>query len=279
MSKKVIFVGGTARSGSTMLDMILSNDPLGYSLGEINAIFRPYRKHHFREIKKLRSDNIWSNILKRGERNLYDNLFIIFNNINYFVDSSKDILWINKQLQYLLKKNIDTKNILIYKTPQELAVSFAKRGRLDKLEYGIESYYKKYLYYVHDFRSIAYKQLIQEPDALKKLCDYLGIQYFPDKLKYWEKVHHSFFGSDSVMNQKNLYYIKPDNQELIKIGNKIEEKYKDIFEYIYSKNILLEQKDMKYHTTKTYIRKKLIYTKTKYLSNKFKAQIEYLIDK
>ena len=44
--KKVIFIGGTSYSGSTFFDMILANDPKGFSCGEVNALFNPYRPHH-----------------------------------------------------------------------------------------------------------------------------------------------------------------------------------------------------------------------------------------
>jgi hypothetical protein len=45
--KKLINIYGTARSGSTMLDLILGNDPKGFSLGEVANWFYPWRTHHF----------------------------------------------------------------------------------------------------------------------------------------------------------------------------------------------------------------------------------------
>ena len=50
-NNQVIFITGTSYSASTLLDMILSNDKNGFSLGEVNAFFRPYRKHHIEQIK------------------------------------------------------------------------------------------------------------------------------------------------------------------------------------------------------------------------------------
>ena len=44
--RMVIFVGGTSFSGSTLVDMMLANDPAGLSCGEVYAIFYPYRRHH-----------------------------------------------------------------------------------------------------------------------------------------------------------------------------------------------------------------------------------------
>jgi LPS sulfotransferase NodH len=43
----LILVCGTARSGSTMLDVMLGNAPDAFSCGEVSSWFRPYRKQHF----------------------------------------------------------------------------------------------------------------------------------------------------------------------------------------------------------------------------------------
>ena len=72
--KKIIFIGGTARSGSTLLDLIITNDPRAMSLGEINALFWPTRKHHFDEISRLKKDSVWPIILTAGAKQLYPNL-------------------------------------------------------------------------------------------------------------------------------------------------------------------------------------------------------------
>ena len=57
MKKKLVFIGGTARSGSTLLDKIISNDPKVMSLGEIHAIFCPTRKHHFIELERQKGQH------------------------------------------------------------------------------------------------------------------------------------------------------------------------------------------------------------------------------
>jgi hypothetical protein len=45
--KALILVCGAARSGTTMLDLMLGNSPDVFSYGEIYALFRPFRTHHF----------------------------------------------------------------------------------------------------------------------------------------------------------------------------------------------------------------------------------------
>ena len=176
--KKVIFIGGTSYSGSTLLDMILSNDEKGFSLGEINAIFRPYRLHHLQLRTELLSNKVWEKIILDGENKLLPNLFETYQNVDFFVDSSKDPFWIKNQNDILNAKNIKFYNLLIYKTPEELSHSFHKRGILSSLEKHIKSYYTMYYYLIQNFVSISYKDLTTSNYLIKKICDYLEINYF-----------------------------------------------------------------------------------------------------
>lgn len=254
--KKVIFVGGTSHSGSTMLDMILANDEKGFSLGEVHYIFKPVRKHHYEEIDKLKKDENFKNIIKGGEKNLYKNLFRCFPDLDFVVDSSKDPFWISKQMKILDELTIEYKNVLIYKTPQELAHSFAKRNKLKKLEKSIKSYYRTYFYYISEFISISYKQLLQDEDAFKRLCNYLSIQYYEGKKQYWIKNHKTFFGSnrarahtvnlkskgeEKIKNltqegEQKLYYNPPKDKRLIEKGKAISKKYELLYNCITKKN-------------------------------------------
>ena len=39
---------------------------------------------------------------------------------------------------------------------------------------------------------------------MRKTCNYLGIEYFPEKKEYWQKEQNTFFGSNSVRSTKAL---------------------------------------------------------------------------
>ena len=96
---KIILIGGTAYSGSTVLDLMLSNAQNGFSCGEVNALFRPYRKHHFSQ-KCACGENdcdIWRNVLAGGECNLWNNLKAQNPKVSFFIDSSKDLVWLYDQ--------------------------------------------------------------------------------------------------------------------------------------------------------------------------------------
>jgi hypothetical protein len=206
--KKIIFVGGTARSGSTLLDLILANDPKAMSLGEINALFYPTRKHHFEVISKIKESDPWKFILEGGKKALYSNLIKKFPNVNIFVDSSKDPFWFNYH-QKRQRSNYLIQNVLIHKSPAELANSFIKRGKDTEWIRTYLSYHRKYFSLIDKFVAISYKDLIKSETHLKKLCEVLEINYFQKKINYWDRNQNSFFGSNSV---KSYYAHKAKSQ-------------------------------------------------------------------
>lgn len=200
--KKIIFIGGTARSGSTLLDLVIANDPKAISLGEIHALFEPTRKHHFVEIERLKQDNVWKKIIRGGKKNLYQNLIKYFPEIDIFVDSSKDPFWC-KYHQKSHNKNYIAKNVLIHKTPHELANSFIKRRKDKEWIKTYINYHRKYFSLIDDFVSISYKELITNKSCLEKLCEKLDIIYFKKKINYWDRKQITFFGSNSVKSDNS----------------------------------------------------------------------------
>jgi hypothetical protein len=224
--KKIIFIGGTARSGSTLLDKIISNDPIAMSLGEIHAIFHPTRKHHFVELKLLENHSIWSKIIRDGKKSLYRNLVKYFPKIDVFVDSSKDPFWFNYH------RRINTKefyiyDILIHKTPEEIANSYIKRGHSNLWNKVYIDYHEKYFSLIDNFFSIAYKDIFfDEDESLIELCSKIGMNYYPEKKLYWKSKQTTFFGSNSVKSKysankynkeekdirKDITYDKPCNE-------------------------------------------------------------------
>ena len=109
--------------------MILSNDDKAMALGEVFSIFNPIYDYQFDLIQKLNSeDPKWNKIIKGGKKDLFKNLEKLFPEIDVFVDSSKDPFWYRYHGR-INESKFEIKNILIYKTPEELAQSFIKRGK------------------------------------------------------------------------------------------------------------------------------------------------------
>lgn len=217
MNRKVIFVGGTSRSGSTLLDMILANDPKGYSLGEVDALFKPHKEHHVETRRRLiENDPKWAEVIRVGEDKLFETLFRVFPEIEFFVSSSKDPFWINKQNQRVRQAGFHVRNILIYKSPKELANSFLKRNLGERWATTYQNYHRKYFTIVPDFRSVSYKSLFDDEDYLRHVCEYLGIKYFETKRNYWEREQETLFGSDTARydskhgQRKDFRYDQPN---------------------------------------------------------------------
>jgi len=222
-SRKVIFVGGTSFSGSTLLDMILANDRAGFSLGEIYALFRPGKRHHLTEIRRLRKDTRWASILRGGENCLYRNLFSTFSEVDFFVDSSKEVFWMKKQQRILKRLGIPFRNVLIHKSPAEVALSYGKRGAHGRWAAAFVKYHREYFrLFGADFTSISYKRLVTNPGDLEELCTDLGINYFSGKEKYWEKSHQTFFGNQRAKaHLENFSIIGNENKaDLAREGEK-----------------------------------------------------------
>ena len=76
-NKTIVFVGGSAYSGSTILDMMIASGEKGISIGEAHALFYPFRKKHLTPVCGCGSDecNIWYEIKKKKPSQLYTELF------------------------------------------------------------------------------------------------------------------------------------------------------------------------------------------------------------
>lgn len=205
---KVIFIGGTSHSGSTFFDMILANDPKGFSCGEVDALFNPYRSHHINPLCGCgdRRCNLWQRVLSAGVKNVYNTIFDLFPNVKFIVDSSKNPYWISSQTKNLFNKGIEFKHILIWKTPLEIAYSYEKRGKKNWYKHWI-NYHRLYLTAIEYYRTVKYYELTNNYNVIKRLCDYIQIPYFSTKLNYWDKVQHTIFGNVSAkihLHPKNL---------------------------------------------------------------------------
>ncbi len=198
--RKVIFVGGTSYSGSTMLDMIIGNDTEGFSCGEIGALFHPYRSHHVTPRCGCGNPacDIWRRIRRAGPYGAYAAIFDMFPQVRFIVDSTKNPLWIKERTRELTAKGVDVRHVLIWKTPEEFRKSHEKRGRHSRIERAWMNYHHAYFSLIKGWRSIAYSDLVESPSSLEKLCGHLDVPWFDGKQRYWDKQHHIVFGNDSA---------------------------------------------------------------------------------
>jgi hypothetical protein len=196
-TRTVVFVGGTSYSGSTLLDMILANDPTGLSCGEVYAIFYPYRRHHL-HLDGLSRTVDWRAIKASGPQNLYRNLFERFPKTRFIIDSSKSPIWISERSSELQKMGIRTENLLIWKSPSEFLASRRKRGQERGWQREWVNYHRYYFTLVENWKSVRYSDLVANKATLPRVCAMLGIPYFPTKEHYWNQEQHTVFGNDTA---------------------------------------------------------------------------------
>ena len=192
--KNVIQVGGTVRSGTTIMSLILANGDNAMSLGEVIHLFFPYRKLHFEKIKELTTDSLWSLIIKDKPENLYNNIFKGFPEIDLIIDSSKDPIWFKKLSK---NSNYNTIQLVTYKSPNDLKNSFIKR-KMNNWKKVYLNYYRRFFTIFPFVSTVSLKKLLNDELYLKELCEFLNISYSSNRLNYWKKNHPNFFGSETV---------------------------------------------------------------------------------
>jgi hypothetical protein len=198
--KKVIFIGGTSYSGSTLLDLILANDEHAFSCGEVAALFQPTRTHHINPMCGCgnKACDIWIKAKKRGEKGFIKYLFSADPSLSVIVVSSKHVPWIYEQNKVLKKQGFEVVNVLVWKKPIDFAYSMQKRGKIDRWEKTWINYHKVYFNLIKKFVPVSYEKIIKSDDELKSLCEKIGLRYFSEKPAYWNKTHHTLFGNTTA---------------------------------------------------------------------------------
>lgn len=193
-----------------MLDLMLGNAKDAFSCGEVVAWFRPWRRNHF----KLECQcgqipcSIWEKIAYVPANKFHKNVFTKLN-VNFVVDSSKDLCWIIDTQKWAVSKGITTYNILIWKNPINLAYSHWKRGRgLDYWHKEFTSYHDRFFKSNLPFRALNYNELVKDPQKmLAKICNIVGMPYFDGKERFWENhSYHYLFGSGVTSKQVSEKY-------------------------------------------------------------------------
>jgi len=225
--------------------MILANDPKGFSCGEVYALFNPYRSHHvIRNCPcKDAKCNLWQTVQKNGQQKIYETIFNLCPQVQFIVDSSKNPYWIASQIQNLKKTNVNHKTILIWKTPIELAQSFAKRNRSNWDKVWI-NYHRLYFATIKNWKTLKYSAVTQQKKTLQYLTEYLKIPFFLGKHEFWLKNHHTLFGNDTTrvhLHSKNANQYIRLMKSFEKLHQKVTPNSKSLHRTIYYHKVEDEQ--------------------------------------
>jgi len=202
----LIMVCGASRSGTTMLDLMLGNSDSAFSCGEIYALFRPYRTHHFDPDCSCgqKPCPVWDKLGDVPQANFHREA-LAQPGIRHVVDSSKDLNWVLDSNKWARRSNIPVKNVLLWKEPIDLAYSHWKRGRpIDYFRRSFLNYYERFLDLHLPFAAVSFNELVNNPASLlKHVCEYANLEWHEGQEEFWNKQHHHVFGSAGTGSQVN----------------------------------------------------------------------------
>ncbi len=123
--------------------------------------------------------------------------------VDYVVDSSKDLTWHVAARRFAARSALNTANIYIWKDPLDLAYSYWKRGGgLTFWRSEFMKYYPRITPVGLPLLTVNYSALTRQPaETLADVCRALGMPYFPGKEEFWQKDQHQLFGSLGVRRQ------------------------------------------------------------------------------
>ncbi len=224
--KKIIYIAGLGHSGSTILDMVLGTHSKMIGLGEIMPFIR--RKNHESDNKSTCSCGqkgseceFWGkieNMMKKynTEEEAYlkiaDFFFDLYGNDTILVDSSKNSYSYLK----LLNEKFDLKVIFLTRDFRSWAFSryLSSKMPIFLLIFRWLAENKKLQHQLHkmniDFFSVGYEEIAMYPDfALKKICEFVGVNFEPQMLNPAKTKSHIINGNvvraDAEKRSKIMY--------------------------------------------------------------------------
>ena len=218
--RKVVFIGSCSYSGSTIFDMLLGSSPDYRSLGEIGRAYFPQKKHHIsRECGCLNpSCQTWENVLSGPSVNIYDRIFEEFEE-RVLIDSTKDPHWIKRRSEELETKGVESCHVLLWKRPEQIMASYAKRGLVRYWKRHWVNFHRLYFTLIGNFSVIPYDSILSENGDFERRIRNIGLQA---NRNFWDADPCILFGNDSA--RRHLH--APDSKEFNEIQGRREKDVK-----------------------------------------------------
>ena len=203
MRKKIIFILSEKRSGSTWLSYVLGTHPDTAHLGEY---YRPFTIAGHVACRlceaKGQACPVFAGIENVPIQKAFDFAFDRLD-VHTLVDCSKDFDWIPN----FLDKDYDIRVVHLLRDPKGWFASERKRNPMS-LEEGLARW-NKTNQEIDDFIKqkklksvrVLYEDLTADPQKeFPKLCAFLGFDFDPKALHYWDKEHHGLGGNGAAFN-------------------------------------------------------------------------------
>ncbi|MGR9072913.1 MAG: hypothetical protein ACU833_07620 [Gammaproteobacteria bacterium] len=220
MKKKIVFIMSSNYSGSHYLSQLLGSHSKAMHVGEVKNVIRETKECHlcgdtdvckiFGGLGKLPKEKIYPTLFERAPEG-----------VEVLIDNSKKIGWVKQFLFH--RKEYDIKIIFLLRDPKALArrwsirdVNFlghfkvrfksARRYFRDCLKILFANPIHAYIYRwleqnqrISDFvrhcgvewTDVTYYELASDtPGTLTRLTEFIGLDYEPSQIRYWEFEHH-----------------------------------------------------------------------------------------
>lgn len=201
----VVFVAGMARSGSTMLDLMLASRPDAASCGEIVSWYHPPtpRQVDLRCSCGRADCGRWA-FLDGTAPDRFHAAFLAARDVGTAIDSSKRLSWILDGDRWCRRVGLDARHVVIWKEPKSVAHSYWRRtGDVDRWRRRFHRYYGAYLRSGVDAIGVSYERLVADPESvLADLSARLDRPVADGQVRFWTHDHHNAYGSDGTRAQR-----------------------------------------------------------------------------
>ena len=198
---KLLNILGAERTGSTLLDVMLSNGSQNFSCGEMAYWYRPIRKHNFFLDCSCGDTNcqVWKELSNYSQHQIHNRLLKEY---DFVIDSSKNLVWVLDAHDYIDKSH-SVINLVTYKDQDNVIFShWKRRNDIGKYLKSYYQYYQRLLETEIPFYSVKHESLVSNAsESMRFICDKLGMAYFKGKEEFWNGDHHFLFGSHGIRQQ------------------------------------------------------------------------------
>jgi hypothetical protein len=220
--KRVIFVAGADRSGSTLVGCILGSTRTPFEvfhIGEAHAFFkngRRYADHRQATDMSPEAGKIWEKVNPElGYQTAYPQLFHL-SRTRTLIDSSKTPSSLTEQIDVCEKLGYELLVVITFRPFDGIFSSDKKRNKDD--EYCLKNLrrYRTLMKLLErhpiPFIVIDVEKLISSPRSeTRRLCMATGIPYFSGKEEYWRYSHCHLSGAttqrDHILNPESAGYL------------------------------------------------------------------------
>jgi len=241
---KVVLILGTGHCGSTLLDLILSSHSQCVGVGELKALRKKLNSN--KSATKSTEGGFWNDDLMKkllpylDEKSLFKrimfalmpglsrNRVIIYQEIqkkaekSILIDSSKDINWVKRSMDQLVRNGIEPYLIYLNRDPIAVTNSYYKKYPVQSLLWHareikqriaeMDSYYSRC---GSKKLSIKYEDLAESPEMMiSNICNFLGISFELDMLRFWEHDHIQLSGNAGTKSMVKRYQKKENRINL-----------------------------------------------------------------